>query len=558
MHSHYGTRTTQDVGFQVWKWSILLIAAYSSSWFLSTTTLSHPYLHLLLVLQQTAAHTTRMVLAVARATARKAANAITHHGGHHGPGQSVVHRVHGGTQARHASTAAPSIHGPGPCPPKPSRYPSHKLFTQSRNFLTRIFNHLTAPGLRVPTHIHNGGAGAARSLHSGATPTIRSGLSFHARVALSSGPRHNIFLPRPPSPGVRVATNVGLGTARNFSTARPIFQNLVNNIPVAGRAFYEADLDLRSGRVRQTRPRRGKKSSTQGKTKEMLQPRNSVIEIIPQERPEDEIAQYFRNTVAPVTTYLFVPLAPTPSSRVPLPVDPAVSSNSPSLLPPLSYIGPHHASYEMHATRVSSLFSRLNQADVWAKGVKCSHYGQGSNGVGVCTVLRVEFVGWTEREVRAVIGEGGTGWCALEEVWLDEVDNMTEFSSAVDPAELAGTKNPGPPDPTSSFIMPTLDLSSSMLDASLPASPSMESVSLPSSRFSSRPISPIPDDVLAWAMEPEYDDPWSDVGSDAEARLNESVVVPPSENGWTNAGSARSWQNLDASRTGNQHLNQWD
>lgn len=554
MHSHRGIGTTQAFGFPIWNWVILASAAYSTFSILTTTTPTHLHLQLLLVIQQTAVHTTKMVFAVARTTVRKAANAVTHHGGH-GPGQSAFHmRGHGTAQLRHISTTTPHIHGLGPHPPKPLRSPPNKLFTQSRNFVTRIFNRLTAPGIRVPTYIHNGGTGAARSLHSGVAPTIKSGLSFHTRTALSSGPR-NLFLPRPPSPGVRVATNVGLGTARNFSTARPIFDNLVNNVPVACRALYEADLDLRKGNTRQSRIRRGKKASIRGKGKEMLKPKATTIKAVPQEKPEDEIDQYFYDTVAPVTTYLFVPFAPTPSSRVPLPAEPILPGDSPGLLPPLSYFTPHHAHHQAHASQVERLFDHLDRADVWSKGVKCSAYGQGTSEAAVCTVAKIEFIGWTEKEVRAVIGESGTGWCALEEVRFDDADDMSEFSSALDPNEPdpPSVKGSRQPEPTSSLIMPTLDLSNPILD-SVPPSPSMTSISLPSSAFSSRPMSPVPGEAFVSQMDAEYDDPWADSDSNVGRMSDGSIVILPPEHGWSSTGNERSWQNMGALEFSAQHL----
>lgn len=552
MHSHHGIGNTQTLGFQIWKWIILLPAAYSAVSILTTTTPSHLHLQALLALQQTAVHTFKMVFAATRTTVRKAANAVTHHGGY-GPGQSVFQmRGHGTAQLRHISATTPPIHGLGPHPPKPLRSPPNKLFTQSRNLVTRIFNRLAAPGIRVPTSIHNGATGAARSLHSGFVPTIKSGLSLHARTALSSGTR-NVFLPRPPSPGVRVATNVGLGSARNFSTARPIFDNLVNNVPVACRALYEADLDLRKGNIKQARVKRGKKTSVRGKGKEMLKPKSATIKTPSQQNPEDEIDQYFSNTVAPVTTYLTIPLAPTPSSRVPLPIEPIIPEDSPSLLPPLSYFAPHHALYQAHASRVEKLFNRLETAGVWSKGAKSSTYGEGTSDAATCTEVKIEFIGWMEKDVRAVIGELGTGWCSLEEVWSNEVDNISEFSSTPDPTELVGMKSSQTVGPASSLIMPTLDLSVPMLDL-VPPSPSMTSFSLPSSAFSSRPMSPISEPVFVSQMEAGFDDPWADNDSDPGSLSNGSMISVPLDSGWSSTGSERSWQNLGTLEFSAQHL----
>ncbi|KXN82627.1 hypothetical protein AN958_02478 [Leucoagaricus sp. SymC.cos] len=482
-----------------------------------------------------------MVFAVARTTARKAANVVSHRG-HHGPGQSAAHGFQTGAPIRHASTTARASHFLGPFPPKPPRNPPNKLFTHYRNFFTRIFNRLATPGVRVPTCLHNTGAGSSRSLHAGAGPTIQSGLSFHARTALSSGSRP--FLPRPPSPGVRVATNVGLGTARNFSTARPIFQNLVENVPVVARVFYEADLDLKLGRVQRPRSRRAK-SSTHTKTKKPLQPRDAPIPVTPADDLEADITHYFDDVVPPVTTVLFVPLAPTPSSRVPLPPEPILPNDSPALLPPLSFFGPYHASHENHRAMVSSLFSRLEHADVWFRGAKCSAYGQGADGTGICTVLKVEFTGWTEAEVRAVIGESGTGWCSLREYRVeDDAEGMSELSSVIDLAEEGVLRNDNHTDVSSSFVMPTLDITCSGHHVSLSPSPSMESLSLPSSTFSSRPMSTV-SDISG------FEDPWRDDGSDAQRLAGTQSYMSVNR-------SERSSQRLGALEFSPRHMNQRD
>lgn len=79
-------------------------------------------------------------------------------------------------------------------------------------------------------------------------------LSLPARVALSkAGPRAfgAPYLPRGPTiPRPNAVTNVGLGTARNFSSGRPLFQNLIQNVPVAARSFCELDLDPRLAHLR--------------------------------------------------------------------------------------------------------------------------------------------------------------------------------------------------------------------------------------------------------------------------------------------------------------------
>ena len=61
---------------------------------------------------------------------------------------------------------------------------TQRLFTQSRNLLARFFNHLTSPGLHIPTTPTVGG-----SLHSSARgyASIQHGFSFPVRTALARG-----------------------------------------------------------------------------------------------------------------------------------------------------------------------------------------------------------------------------------------------------------------------------------------------------------------------------------------------------------------------------------
>ncbi|KAJ7744661.1 hypothetical protein B0H16DRAFT_1727223 [Mycena metata] len=56
-------------------------------------------------------------------------------------------------------------------------------------------------------------------------------------------------------------THVGLGTARNFSSGRPLFQQLADNVPIADRAFYEADWDLDPPKERLHRKHRPSKKT---------------------------------------------------------------------------------------------------------------------------------------------------------------------------------------------------------------------------------------------------------------------------------------------------------
>jgi hypothetical protein len=274
---------------------------------------------------------------------------------------------------------------------------------------------------------------------------------------------------------------------RNFSSARPIFQNLVENVPVAGRAFWEADWEIkmreeRAGMIQKPLKRKHRKDSG----KEMMKPKpedilfkqRDIQEVLDQAA---EFEHYFPGPpVANVTTLLLIPLSPTPTSRLPLP---EFTLASPSLLP-LPAIAHLHASYTTHARRVSSLFARLDTANVWARNVSCSVYSPGSAAGehdGVCTLLKVQFVGWSGAEVRGVIGESGTGWCVLEEHRTDEaIDDdgassvLSGMSSEVGVGwgERDATETEPMENPSQSFILPTLDFSSSFIGATSSPPPS--------------------------------------------------------------------------------------
>jgi len=346
---------------------------------------------------------------------------------------------------------------------------AQKLFAQSRNLLTQFFNHLTTPGFRVPNVVP-----AGRSLHGAARPSsIQQRFSLPARTALSR-PLQTHFLPRAPAVP-RTVAQVGLGAARNFSSSRPIFQNLVENIPVAGRAFYEADWEIKMRKEREMmkNPKKLQSEETQ-LSQEMMKPRRrhlSSKENVPTSEAkamEVQMDQYFTAPVVPdVTTCLLIPLAPIPTARTPL--SPTISADLRLL--PLSELASMHISHEMHSLRVSSLISRLDTSDVWARGVQCSTFSHGGGYGGVCTMLKVEFVGWTKAEVRGVIGESGSGWCVLEEYKglgearrpysASEDDDALSDCSSLFSGVFDDLMAEEGVDPSESLFIPTLDLSSS-------------------------------------------------------------------------------------------------
>ncbi len=365
-----------------------------------------------------------------------------------------------------------SIHIPAFIPrptAKPSGSAAQTFFKQTRTFLTRFVAHLTTPGtFATSANIPQG----ARSIYAGPgrARTIQQGLSFPVRYVLSR-PMSAPYLPRPPAAVPRSTVQVGLNTARNFSTARPIFQNIADNVPIAGRALWEADWDIK---VQQERALMRPKKYSQNKenkraSKEKAQPiRSAPTKPVTEETTRAELDHYFPVTASEVTTCLLIPLAPTPTSRLPLPVTPSVYTSSHPLLP-FSYHSSIHDDHGTHALRVSSMFARLDTARVFEEpGVSCSAYGDPT---GLCTILEVKFVGWSEARVRSVLGECGTGWCVLEEMRENDSgtdsdamdDVLSEISFETNPydSHFATPAHTEEMDPSASFVMPTLDFSAS-------------------------------------------------------------------------------------------------
>ena len=488
-----------------------------------------------------------------RNTARKGSNLI--HGGHNGPGgctaNTQTRSMHLFSPIRNSGQAA--LHAPPPLSSgSASRNSANKLLSFSRNLFQNFFTHLTAPGLKEPIHLTD-----SHSLHNSFLrgSTIQSRLSTATRYSLKNNAlqrQANTFLPRGPGPvppRLGGVAEVGLGIARNFSTGRPIFQHLAENVPVAVRALYEADLDLdlmkRNDRKRFVVPNAVKKTNEKIKPLKKFPMLKANAEQTNPAELLGETEHYFSSVdVAPVTTHLLIPLAPTTVPSRP------EAHQEPRLLPPLSYIGSLHESHATHSLRVLSLFTRLDQANVWARGVQCSAYSQGnahrkrseasegsdSSEEGVCTILKVEFVGWSKAEVRSVIGESGTGWCVLEEVLHEEDEGFTDMGT-LSPGlseEEFRTESPalssgvGMTDPSESFIIPTLDFSSSF--NSIPSSPSHDSLS---------------NDLFTTVPSEMANDPWVDDCSDSSSwvstpysEFSELIIDPPSSNGlfWSGHG----------------------
>lgn len=354
----------------------------------------------------------------------------------------------GGTK-HYAPGAGParSIHSSAFIPPLRTPQPStaQRLFTNSRNLVSRFFAHLTTPGLA-----HSVSAAAAAPSHSLIRPAHFHSTAQSVKASYSLPVRNALYrplslprLPRPsPIPGN--VTNVGLGTVRSFHSARPIFQNMVDNVPIATRALWEAEWEFKAKKKQERKLRKSKENIAAQKSKEMLKPKQKLIVAqVATEIDISELDHYMPQPALPeVTTYLLVPIAPTPTARLPLSARSATGTSSLHPLLPVPEIAAAHKMHRNHSLRVSTLFSRLDAANVWDDpGVGVDAYAFGP-GLGddpsdkQCTILRVTFAGWTAAQVRGVIGESGQGWCALEEVCSDAMSTSSHMS-AIDDEEVS-------------------------------------------------------------------------------------------------------------------------
>jgi len=427
------------------------------------------------------------------------------------PGQTTS-----GSRAIHIPSS-----GPHPTPPAA---PAQRLFSQTRTLFSRFVSHLTAPGL---TH-----TAASRPVHASksllrpahyysSSHSIQAGFSLPVKHALSrpfSAPR----LPRPPVVPANV-THVGLGTARTFHSGRPIFQNIVENVPITTRALWEVEWEEKMKKKAARKLRRVKENCAPvPKTKDKLKLRPELLSIkLSKDHAEpSELDIYFPVQPAPaVTTYLLVPLAPTPTARLPL----SAGSTTHPLLP-ISEVASTHYNHRLHTLRVSTLFARLDSGQVWddpAVTVDAYAYGPRDSSDDnarekQCTVLRVSFAGWTADRVRAIVGDSTEGWCTMEEthqpsatttptqpsIAMQETPTsaLSPLSTALDSAsvselgldEAEAFEAEAPDDglgfalPTTAvasaqheLVLPTLDFSSSFMDAAhtsavpLPPQPEM-------------------------------------------------------------------------------------
>lgn len=319
----------------------------------------------------------------------------------------------------------------------------------------------------------------SRSLHTGPSPSITQRLSLPARLAVNrplAAPR----LPKIAAPP-RSITQVGLGTARNFSS-RPVFQHLVENVPIVLRSTTELDLDPHvrksKGARLAGRPSTKKKArTTRPKTIKPATvapaPETSIFSDI-----EAEFAHYFPAAASNMVTLLTIPLQPV-TTRSPLP-EPRGDASPLDLM---SFV-PTVSSYQAHRLRVDTLFDRLTRADVWERGATTAVFDTGS---GVADAIQVRFDGWSAVDVKNLLGHAGEGWCTIEErdnlpVERDAARVEDEWNALRESANTEG--------PEVTLVLPTLDFSANYHEH-------FDHEQSPIASPESRPLSPYTDDIFS-------------------------------------------------------------
>jgi hypothetical protein len=221
-----------------------------------------------------------------------------------------------------------------------------------------------------------------------------------------------------------------------------------------------------------------------------------------QSRPGDQPsrrANAGRNFIPgdPFLTILSIPLTPPVHLIPPRRPLPSYASHHYSEFG-LHEVGSLHSTYTEHASRVTNLFTILDEQDVWVRGVTCEAFSVSSgitppgggharnsvqDGMPV-RVLRVKFEGWSEERVRKLFpprGATGTRGGDLHVLEWCKISSEPRHREVVaqEATELGMT-----------FIMPTLDFSSAFSETAAASLQQQRSPSLqrPGEEMTAYPI----------------------------------------------------------------------
>ncbi|KAL7416170.1 hypothetical protein BDY24DRAFT_439381 [Mrakia frigida] len=248
----------------------------------------------------------------------------------------------------------------------------------------------------------------------------------------------------PMGPGVRGAFsrgvgNVGLGTARGYaSMARPLFDGVVGNTPLALRALANALEDQAENLKAPHRSlhHSSKSSSSSSAKKQRLSAHpylkssfKKVPTVVVEESASDDHTYFF--TPSPSHT---LPVAASPSSTttlfLPFSLNSTTHTFPPSHYPSLSHLAStHREAYQTHAQRVEGLIKLMEEKGVFLNaGVREEEVKDWEEEV---LGVKVVFEGRSEEEVRVILGEGeGEGeWWFLDEQKRDASDTGSSSTS---------------------------------------------------------------------------------------------------------------------------------
>ncbi|KAG6379175.1 hypothetical protein JVT61DRAFT_11617 [Boletus reticuloceps] len=143
--------------------------------------------------------------------------------------------------------------------------------------------------------------------------------------------------------------------------------------------------------------RRAVENKTTHKSREMLKPKPTPVMTRPQSEASELDVYFPIQPVPAVTTHLLVPLAPTPTARLPL----SAHNDGGGCQPCLPDSTPANVWDDPGVNVDAYAFGpRHNAQDTQEKQ---------------CTVLRVTFRGWNTTRVRSILGNSAEEWYSLEE-----------------------------------------------------------------------------------------------------------------------------------------------
>jgi hypothetical protein len=267
---------------------------------------------------------------------------------------------------------------------------------------------------------------------------------------------------------------VGLGAARKFSSASPLFA-VIDNVPIIGRAAYEADWNFKKGQKGNSRRMQIDKSngtSPKARSFEAVKIQSPVSKASIAVSEMDKYFPSVPSTVAQCVTFLVVPLSP---PRQALGQDQPASlldSIDGSRLLDFASLANTHSVHTTHRLRVSTLFSKLDVANVWGyEGVTCRPFSisdgaEDEHSGNQVTHLKITFPGWTAVKVQSVIGESGLGWCELSESTSplpeDQSESIGLESPFSDTMDLDHSFNDH--DLADTLVLPTIDFTARQPD----------------------------------------------------------------------------------------------